>query len=90
MIGGYEVDAFGPGGVVEEPGFGEPVWARIAQIFFSTLFEILSGDLIGVGDNSVNHFDAIAIGFVLEVAADRVEGWSGEECQQRDDEDQQG
>src|SRR5580692_2500177 len=43
----------------------------------------MSGDLVGIGNDSVNNFEAVAIGFVLKVAADAVECRGREENQQR-------
>src|ERR1700690_4385198 len=42
----------------------------------------MRGDLVGIGDNSVDDFESIAVGLVLEVAAHGVEDGSREKCQQ--------
>ena len=60
--------------MVEEPGFDEPVWIGVREIHLAAFFEILGRYLIGVRNNSVGYFDAVAVGFVLEVAADGVDG----------------
>ena len=72
------MDSLGPGRMVEEPGFDEPVWIRVGEIHLTALFEIVRRYLIAVRNNSVVYFEAVTIGLVLEVAAHGVGGWSRE------------
>ena len=77
------MDALGPRRVIEEPYLVKCAWIGIGQIHLATFFEIVSSDLAGIGHNSVDHFESIAVGFVLKVAADGVEGGSGKKREGR-------
>src|SRR5277367_6496729 len=68
--------------MIEEPDFDEGAGVGIGQIFFSTLLEIVSGDLVRVIDDSVDHFEAVAIRLMFKVAADSVEDGRGKEHEQ--------
>ena len=78
------MDSLGPCRMVEEPRFDEPVWIGVGEVHLTAFFEIIGCYLVGVRNDSVGDFDAVAIGFVLEVATDGVDGWRREKCQQGD------
>src|SRR5271156_4056667 len=83
IVGGYEVHTLRPGRMIEEPYFVKGTGIGIGQIHLATFFEIVSGDLIGIGNDSVYHFEAVAVGLMLKMAADGVESGRGKECQHR-------
>ena len=70
--------ALGPGRVIEEPYFVKGAGIGIGQIHLAAFFEIAGGHLVGIGHNAVDHFESIAVGLMLKMAADRIEGGGGE------------
>src|SRR6266568_1357811 len=90
MVGGGEVDALGPGGMIEEPYFVERAGTGIGQVGLATFFEVVGGDLIRVGHNSVDDFESVAVGFVLKMAADGVERGGCQKCEHGNHEQQGG
>jgi len=72
IVGRNKVYAFGARGMVEHPDLIPRARIRIGQVDLAAFFEIVGRYLAGVGDDFVDHLQAIAVGLMLEMTADRV------------------
>src|SRR5579859_2487170 len=66
------------GGMVVGPEFDKRAEVGIVKIGCAEVVEGCDGGFLRVGDDAVDRFLAVDVGFVLDVAADEVGGWLGD------------
>ena len=59
--------------MIEEPDLDKRIRIGIREILFSAFLEIVGGDLVGVGHNPMDYFEAVTIGLVFKMPAHSVE-----------------